>query len=150
VASRGEAATCSHAGFFLGLFFDPEDGGDAPPRRRSTFNTLHGVISQKIVLFITTAARTSYPKNAYSLTVIWRIKKGISSSKRHFFIFLADFKVRASSFDFTALKKLMLRVFHLCLHFSSARNKSAGLHYSVLYPEGSVKLKQDQICINRN
>jgi hypothetical protein len=21
-------ATCFHAGFFLGLFFDPEDGGD--------------------------------------------------------------------------------------------------------------------------
>jgi hypothetical protein len=34
-------ATCFHVGFFLGLFFDPEDGGD-----------IHGVISQRIVLFM--------------------------------------------------------------------------------------------------
>jgi hypothetical protein len=33
-------------------FFDPEDGGDiVPPKRRLTPNGLHGVISQKIVLF---------------------------------------------------------------------------------------------------
>jgi hypothetical protein len=32
-----------------------------PPKRRSTFNRLHGVISQKIILFITTAVRTSNP-----------------------------------------------------------------------------------------
>jgi hypothetical protein len=32
-----------------------------PPKRRFTFNGLHGVISQKIVLFITTAVRTSNP-----------------------------------------------------------------------------------------
>jgi hypothetical protein len=30
-----------------------------PPKRRSTFNGLHGVISQETVLFITTAMRTS-------------------------------------------------------------------------------------------
>jgi hypothetical protein len=47
------------AGFFLGLFFDPEDGGDVPPKRRFTFNRLHNVVSQKIELFITTAVRTS-------------------------------------------------------------------------------------------
>jgi hypothetical protein len=29
-----------------------------PPKRRLTFNRLHGVISQKIELFITTAVRT--------------------------------------------------------------------------------------------
>jgi hypothetical protein len=33
------------------LFFDPEDGGDVPPKRRLTFNGLHGVISQNMVLF---------------------------------------------------------------------------------------------------
>jgi hypothetical protein len=49
MASRGQA------GFLLGIF-DPEDGGDM-----LTFNGLHGVISQKIVLFITTAVRTSDP-----------------------------------------------------------------------------------------
>jgi hypothetical protein len=31
------------------------------PKRRMTFNGLHGVISQKIVFFITTAERTSDP-----------------------------------------------------------------------------------------
>jgi hypothetical protein len=32
-----------------------------PPKRRLTFNGLHGVISQKVVLFITIAVRTSNP-----------------------------------------------------------------------------------------
>jgi hypothetical protein len=32
-----------------------------PQKRRLTFNRLHGVISQKIELFITTAVRTSGP-----------------------------------------------------------------------------------------
>jgi hypothetical protein len=41
-----------HAGILLDLF-DPEDGGDAPPKHRLTFNGLHGVISQKLLLFIT-------------------------------------------------------------------------------------------------
>jgi hypothetical protein len=41
--------------------FDPEDGGDVPSKHQLTFNGLHGVISQKIVLFITTAVRTSNP-----------------------------------------------------------------------------------------
>jgi hypothetical protein len=43
----------SQAGFLLGLFFDPEDGGDVPKKRRLTFNGLHSVIAQKIELFIT-------------------------------------------------------------------------------------------------
>jgi hypothetical protein len=42
----------------LGLFFDPEDGGDVPPKRRLTFNRLHDVISQNITLSITTDVRT--------------------------------------------------------------------------------------------
>jgi hypothetical protein len=41
------------AGFLLGLFFDPEDGSDM-----LTFNGLHGVISQNIILFI--FSRASY------------------------------------------------------------------------------------------
>jgi hypothetical protein len=40
-----------HACFLLGLFFDAEDGGDVPPKRRLTINGLHGVMSQKIELF---------------------------------------------------------------------------------------------------
>jgi hypothetical protein len=39
------------AGFLLDLFFDREDGGDVPAKRRSTFNGLHGVISQKIKIY---------------------------------------------------------------------------------------------------
>jgi hypothetical protein len=48
----------THAGFLLGLFFDAGEGGDMFLRDVSG---LHGVISQKIVLFITTAVRTSNP-----------------------------------------------------------------------------------------
>jgi hypothetical protein len=40
-----------------------------PPRRRVTFNGLHGVISQKTEFFITTAIRTSNPiRNS---TLLW-------------------------------------------------------------------------------
>jgi hypothetical protein len=38
-----------------------QHGGDVPPKRRLNSHGLHGVISQKIELFITTAARTSNP-----------------------------------------------------------------------------------------
>jgi hypothetical protein len=61
VASRALLATCFHAGFLLGLFFDPEDGGDMFLQNVLTFNGLHGVIFQKIELFINTAVRTSNP-----------------------------------------------------------------------------------------
>jgi hypothetical protein len=40
---------------------DPEDGGDVPPQLRLTLNGLHGVISQKMILFMTTALKTSNP-----------------------------------------------------------------------------------------
>jgi hypothetical protein len=51
-----------HAGFLLGLYFDPEDEGDMfPAKCLLTFNGLHGVISQKIELFITTAVGPSNP-----------------------------------------------------------------------------------------
>jgi hypothetical protein len=51
-----------HAGFLLGLFFDPEDGGNMFLQNfRFTFNGLHAAISQKIGFFLTTALRTSDP-----------------------------------------------------------------------------------------
>jgi hypothetical protein len=37
-----------HVGFLLGLFFDPEAGGNIPPKSRLTFNRLYGVTLQKI------------------------------------------------------------------------------------------------------
>jgi hypothetical protein len=46
----------------LGLFFNPEDGGDIFfPKQRLAFNGLHSVISQKTELFIITAVRASHP-----------------------------------------------------------------------------------------
>jgi hypothetical protein len=46
----------------LGLFFDPEDGGEMFLRSVGRLlNGLHGVISQKKALFITTGVRTSNP-----------------------------------------------------------------------------------------
>jgi hypothetical protein len=50
-------AASIHAAFLLGLFSDPDDGGDVSPKRRLIFNGLHGVISQKIELFLSTAVR---------------------------------------------------------------------------------------------
>jgi hypothetical protein len=50
-------ATCSRW-FLARPIFDPEDGGDVPPKRRFIYG-LHGVISQKMAIFITTAVRTS-------------------------------------------------------------------------------------------
>jgi hypothetical protein len=53
----------------LGLFFDPEDVGDMFLRNvRLVVNRLHGVISQKRVLFITTAVTASNPTDVSSLT----------------------------------------------------------------------------------
>jgi hypothetical protein len=40
----------SETNFLLGLFFDPEDGDDVPPKRPMTLNGLHSVISQKMAL----------------------------------------------------------------------------------------------------
>jgi hypothetical protein len=53
-------AICFHAGFFLSLLFWPWKWRRyVPPKRRLTFKGLHSVISQNMVLFITTAMRTS-------------------------------------------------------------------------------------------
>jgi hypothetical protein len=49
-ATHHTVTTCFHAGILLGLLH-PEDGSDVPPKRRKTFNGLHGVIFRKIVLF---------------------------------------------------------------------------------------------------
>jgi hypothetical protein len=57
---QGRRNKLSHAGFLLRLFFRPWRWRRyVPPKRRLTPNGLHGVISQKMVLFITTAERTS-------------------------------------------------------------------------------------------
>jgi hypothetical protein len=59
-----------HAGFLLSLFFQPwRWRRNVPPKRRLTLNGLHGVTSQKMVLFITTAVRTS-KKVKFSLCLI--------------------------------------------------------------------------------
>jgi hypothetical protein len=56
--------TLLHAGFLLGLRFNPEGGGDMiSPERHLTFNGLQGVISQKTELSITNVVRTSDPTN---------------------------------------------------------------------------------------
>jgi hypothetical protein len=50
---------CFHADSFLDLFFDPEEGGDMFLRKVGWLsNGLHGVIYQKMALFISTAVRT--------------------------------------------------------------------------------------------
>jgi hypothetical protein len=52
------------AGFLLSLFSRPWRWRRyVPPKRLLTFNGLHGVISQKMVHFITTGVRTSDPTN---------------------------------------------------------------------------------------
>jgi hypothetical protein len=54
--------TCSRPGFLRSLFFDFEEGGNMfSSKRRLTFNELHGDISPKTALSITTAARVSNP-----------------------------------------------------------------------------------------
>jgi hypothetical protein len=40
------------------------------PKRRLTLNGLHGVIPQKILLFITSAVRTSNPTNCTVSTIL--------------------------------------------------------------------------------
>jgi hypothetical protein len=52
-------------------FFDPEDGG------RLKLNGLHGVISQKMIVFITTSVKTSNP--IYGMTFIYPADDGVSS-----------------------------------------------------------------------
>lgn len=51
-----------HAGSFLSLFFDPEDGGNIFfQKRRLTFRGLHCIMSQKIEFLMTTTVITLNP-----------------------------------------------------------------------------------------
>jgi hypothetical protein len=55
-------ASCLLAGFLLNLFLRPWGWRRyVPPKRQLTLNRLHSVISQNLILFITTAVRTSNP-----------------------------------------------------------------------------------------
>jgi hypothetical protein len=58
-----------HAGFLLSLFFDPEGGGDVPPKGRLTLNGLHGVISQKRVGYPSQVRVTLRPKGSRSVSL---------------------------------------------------------------------------------
>jgi hypothetical protein len=60
VRRKSFACYLLHASFLLGLYFYPEDGGDMFLLNK-IFNGLHGVITQKIEFFITTAVRISNP-----------------------------------------------------------------------------------------
>jgi hypothetical protein len=51
--------TKSYGGFLLGLSYDPQYLGNVPPKRRLTFNGVHGIISQRTILSITTTVKTS-------------------------------------------------------------------------------------------
>jgi hypothetical protein len=57
---KNRFSTCFLAGL-LNLFLYPEDGDDVPPKRRLKLDGLHGVISQRMILFITIAVKTSDP-----------------------------------------------------------------------------------------
>jgi hypothetical protein len=67
--STGRLLYCLlYVGFLLGLFFNPHNGSKCPPKHRLIFNELHGVLSQKIQLFIATTLRTSNPIKDKNLT----------------------------------------------------------------------------------
>jgi hypothetical protein len=50
--SEEQLATCLLAGSRWNYFFDPEDGGDVPPKPRLQLNRLHGVTSQQMILLV--------------------------------------------------------------------------------------------------
>jgi hypothetical protein len=62
---------------YSAYFFDPEDGGDVSPKRRLTFNGLHGIIARKIEPFITTAVGTSNPAGyVHIISFGWLLPRG--------------------------------------------------------------------------
>lgn len=65
------ASTCYmlHAGFLLGPFVNPEDGGDVPPKCLLTFARLHRVASQEMELLITTTENLKY--FIFNIDYVW-------------------------------------------------------------------------------
>jgi hypothetical protein len=59
-----------------------DGGGHVPPKRPVNFNGLHGVISQKIELFIATALRTSNPiRRVHIYTILPISQMTVNSDK---------------------------------------------------------------------
>jgi hypothetical protein len=61
-----ERAQPVSAGFYLGLLFGPENGGDIFPKRRAIYG-IHGVTTQQAGLLIVTAVRHSKQTQLNSL-----------------------------------------------------------------------------------
>jgi hypothetical protein len=53
----------------LGLLFDPEDGGDVPPKRQLTFTGLDGGISQKREPFTASGESISYQHERFKIVL---------------------------------------------------------------------------------
>jgi hypothetical protein len=63
-------------------FFDPKDGGDIfLSKRLLALSGLHGAISQKLILFITTAVKTSNPtyRNMFHISVVFIYLSSLST-----------------------------------------------------------------------
>jgi hypothetical protein len=94
-ASRREQLdTCLLAGFFMNIFLRPWRWRRyVPPKRRFTLNRLHGVTSQKMMLFITTAVRTSNLTTFiyFHQTTRWYIPEDITL---HCYIFCMRLELR--------------------------------------------------------
>jgi hypothetical protein len=81
ISAGGKGATCLHADFLFSLFFRPWRWRRyVPPKRRLTLNGLHGVISQKMVLFIFSV--DDRIMNEYRAFLGMRIGKGNWSTPR--------------------------------------------------------------------
>jgi hypothetical protein len=58
-----------------------------PPKRRLTLNGLHNVISQKLLLFITTAVKTSNPQDTFKFSARMGVNFGSSRDMPIFLYF---------------------------------------------------------------